>query len=97
MPSRFKSRQQALQTLFLWDVRRQPIDDILRDFYGSLALEEGEPEPMKDHFGEELARGAIRQVATLDELIAHHSQHWRIERMPVVDRNTTNITNFSPV
>ncbi|MCC6586457.1 MAG: transcription antitermination factor NusB [Bryobacterales bacterium] len=94
MPSRFKSRQQALQTLFLWDVRRQPIDDILRDFYGSLALEEGEPEPMKDHFGEELARGAIRQIGTLDDLIAHHSQHWRIERMPVVDRNILRVAIY---
>lgn len=94
MPSRFKSRQQALQTLFLWDVRRQPIDDILRDFYGSLALDEDEPEPMKDLFGEELARGAIRQISTVDDLIAQHSQHWRIERMPVVDRNILRVAIY---
>jgi N utilization substance protein B len=94
MPSRFKSRQQALQTLFLWDVRRQPFDEILRDFYGTLAVDEDEPEPQRDPFGEELAEGAIRQLQEIDELITRHSEHWRIERMPVVDRNILRVAIY---
>ena len=73
--------------LFLWDVRRQPIDEVVRDYYGSLAIEEdGEPEG-RDGFGEELALGTVRGVEEIDGLIGKHSEHWRIERMPVVDRN----------
>ncbi len=97
MPSRFKSRQQALQMLYLWDVRQQPMDDVVRDFYGPLSShadddEEGPPE--RDGFGEQLANGAIGQLTGLDELITKHSQHWRIERMPVVDRNILRLAIF---
>lgn len=94
MPSRFKSRQQALQTLYLWDVRRQTIDEILSDYYGSLAIDEDQPEVPRDDFGEELARGALRQCPELDELISQHSEHWRIERMPIVDRNILRLAIF---
>ena len=87
MPSRFKSRQQALQMLYLWDVRRQPVEEVVRDYYGSLAIDENEGAEERDGFGEDLAQGAIKRVAELDELIGQHSEHWRIERMPVVDRN----------
>ncbi len=87
MPSRFKSRQQALQMLYLWDVRRQPVEDVVRDYYGSLSIDDNEGAEERDGFGEDLAQGAIKRVGELDELIGKHSEHWRIERMPVVDRN----------
>jgi transcription antitermination protein NusB len=87
MPSRFKSRQQALQMLYLWDVRRQPVEDVVRDYYGSLGIDENDGAEERDGFGEDLAQGAIQRVNELDELIGKHSEHWRIERMPVVDRN----------
>ncbi len=87
MPSRFKSRQQALQMLFVWDVRRQPIQEVVRDYYGSLVLEEDGPEEGHDSFAEDLAMGTIRSLEDIDALIVKHSDHWRIERMPVVDRN----------
>ncbi len=94
MPSRFKSRQQALQTLYLWDVRRQTIDEILSDYYGSLAIDEDQPVVDRDEFGEELASGAVTQCIQLDELISQHSEHWRIERMPIVDRNILRLAIF---
>lgn len=94
MPSRFKSRQQALQTLYLWDVRRQTIDEILADYYGSLAIDDDQPSVAHDEFGEDLARGAVGQSAQIDDLISSHSEHWRIERMPVVDRNILRLAIF---
>jgi transcription termination factor NusB len=38
--ARHRARQQALQLLFQWDLRRTPIDEILRDYYGSLLVTE---------------------------------------------------------
>jgi transcription antitermination protein NusB len=38
-------------------------------------------------FAEDLFRVAIDQQAKIDELLASHSRHWRIDRMPAVDRN----------
>ena len=40
MPSRRRSRQRALQILFLWDVRRQPVDDAISAYYETLYSEE---------------------------------------------------------
>jgi N utilization substance protein B len=94
MPSRFKSRQQALQTLYLWDMRRQPVYEIFRDFYGSLASDEDEPAPERDVFGEELAEGTLKELDAIDELITKHSEHWRIERMPTVDRNILRVAIY---
>ena len=46
-----------------------------------------EVKPEVRGFAEDLFRVAIAQQEKIDELIASHSRHWRIERMPAVDRN----------
>lgn len=87
MPSRHRSREQALQILYLWDMRRQPLEEIIESLHGALADEETRLQPRRDPFAEELARGAIEDVSELDRHILEHSEHWRLERMSVVDRN----------
>ncbi len=94
MPSRFKSRQQALQTLFLADVRKLSIQDAIEQYYGSLSSEEGLPAEEDDPFSEDLAKGAWAQAAAIDEVIARHSAHWRLERMPAVDRNILRLAVY---
>ncbi len=41
----------------------------------------------RDPFMEELARGASAMAPDIDHRITEKSAHWKIERMPVVDRN----------
>ena len=94
MPSRFKSRQQALQMLYLWDVRRQPIHDVIVDYYGSLAHDEEDETEARDGFAEDLAIGAVSEVEAIDAIIGKHSEHWRLDRMPVVDRNILRLGVF---
>jgi N utilization substance protein B len=95
MPSRHRSRQRALQVLFQADVRQQPPEEAIRAFYDSL-LEPGEsravPEP--DAFMEQLVHGAMARAAEIDRKIAGHSEHWRLERMPIVDRNILRMAVF---
>jgi N utilization substance protein B len=43
--------------------------------------------PGRDEFMEELAKGASEMAADIDQRIAGKSAHWKLERMPVVDRN----------
>jgi N utilization substance protein B len=38
-------------------------------------------------FAEDIFRVAEANQEKIDELIVEHSQHWRLERMPAVDRN----------
>ncbi len=91
MPSRRKSRQRALQILFLWDARRQPVDDAINAYYDSLYSEE---HPERDPFVEDLVRGTVEHVAEVDQQISKHAEHWRIERMPAVDRNVLRLAVY---
>ena len=95
MPARHRSRQRALQVLFLWDVRRQPIAEAISSFYDTLASEEEDPErAAPDEFMEELVRGASEHAGDIDKRIIEKSEHWRLERMPAVDRNILRLAVY---
>jgi len=91
MSSRRRSRQRALQLLFLWDARRQPVDDVLDAYYDTLLAEE---HPGRDPFAAELVQGAIQHLEEVDERIRRHAEHWRMERMPAVDRNLLRLAVY---
>ena len=91
MSSRRRSRQRALQILFLWDARKQPVEDALNAYYETLYSEE---KPERDEFVNHLVRGTVKHVAEVDERIAKHAEHWRMERMPAVDRNILRLAVF---
>ena len=94
MPSRRRSRQRALQILFLWDARRQPVDEAIDAYYDTLYSEE---QPARDPFVTDLVRGTVEHAAGIDEQIAKHAQHWRMERMPIVDRNILRLAVFEMI
>jgi N utilization substance protein B len=100
MPARHRSRQRALQVLYQWDMTKRPVDEAIRAFYDTLDADKSADEPMeepeevpgeelsgRDPFMEELARGASQMAADIDHRIAAKSEHWKLERMPIVDRN----------
>lgn len=91
MASRRRSRQRALQILFQWDARRQPADDAISAYYDTLYSEE---KPERDPFVADLVRGTVEHSADIDELISKHAEHWRIERMPAVDRNILRLAVY---
>jgi N utilization substance protein B len=87
MPSRHRSRQRALQILFQLDLAPQPVEQALLAYYESLCAGEGDAPCEPDAFMEELVRGTLARRDEIDPRIRAHSAHWRLERMPVVDRN----------
>jgi N utilization substance protein B len=94
MPSRRRSRQRALQILFLWDTRGQPVDEAIGAYYDTLYSEE---QPARDPFVADLVRGTVAHAARIDEQISKHAQHWRMERMPIVDRNILRLAVFEMI
>ena len=94
MSSRRRSRQRALQILFQWDARRQPVDDAINAYYDTLYSEE---QPERDPFVADLVRGAVEHLAEVDEQITRHAEHWRMERMPAVDRNILRLAVYEMV
>jgi len=95
MPARHRSRQRALQVLFLWDLRKQDIDDAISEFYETLSSDEDQPKRVApDEFMEKLVRGASRKAPEIDKRISEKSEHWRLERMPAVDRNILRLAVY---
>ncbi len=94
MPSRRKSRERALQMLFLWDARRQPVDEAIDAYYDTLFSEE---RPERDSFAASLLRGTVERAPELDERISRHAEHWRLERMPAVDRNILRLAVYEMI
>jgi transcription antitermination protein NusB len=91
-----RGREAAIQMLYQWEVGRSAMYEVTSTFWTEApkaeadpATEEPTPPPAADasrQFAEELARGVADAVSTLDPLISEAAEHWRIERMAVIDR-----------
>jgi len=81
--SRRKSRELAMQMLFQAEMGKQTPDQVRATFWKSV----DRTEPEVRGFAEDLFGSAIANQEQIDELIAANSRHWRLERMPGVDRN----------
>lgn len=94
MAARHRSRQRALQVLYQWDVTKQPVKNAIDAFYDTLYSEENPDRPGRDEFMEELATGTCAIAEDLDRRIEQSSQNWRLERMPMVDRNILRLAVY---
>lgn len=92
--ARHRSRRRALQILFEWDMRGDSIDRAISHYYDTLYSEEHETQPKPDKFMEELARGTVSRAVEIDKHIEARAQNWRLERMPVVDRNILRLAIY---
>jgi N utilization substance protein B len=72
-----------MQMLFQGDLGKQTPDEVRKLFWASVTDVDEETRG----FAEDLYRVATSRSAEIDALIEEHSQNWRLERMPVVDRN----------
>lgn len=85
---RHTARLLALQMLYQREVTGEPIGHILSE--GSYSTEDGEP----DEFSRELAMGVERTITQLDDTIGETSEHWSVQRMPLVDKNILRIATY---
>ena len=89
MGSRRRSREMAVQVLYQMDVTQGDIAEALTTFCEHFEA----PESIRD-FAVELVNGAHQHRAEIDGLISRFSEHWRLERMPTVDRNILRLASF---
>jgi N utilization substance protein B len=85
-----------LQVLFEWDMRGESIDHAIQHFYDTLHSDDEQTDkPLKaDKFMEQLARGTAADAAEIDKKIVAKSEHWRLDRMAVVDRNILRLAIY---
>ena len=83
--SRHRAREVALQMLYQWEVGRVSMHEVSQTFWSHPP--DGAPltEDLRT-FATSLASGVAAHSAQLDTLIVEAAEHWRIERMNVMDR-----------
>jgi N utilization substance protein B len=84
--SRHHARETALQMLYQWEVGRLPMADVQATFWIQAPEDVA---PLSDElrrFATSLADGVTAHVAQLDPVIGQAAEHWRLERMNVMDR-----------
>jgi N utilization substance protein B len=82
---RHRARAAAIQMLYQWEVGKLSLHEIRQTFWVHAADDEPLPEELRP-FAQRLAAGVVEHVAAIDPLIGEAAQHWRVERMNVLDR-----------
>ena len=87
MGPRRKAREYALQMLFQWDITHDAVEQIVATFF------QNQPEESTAivDFARSLLAGTIEHVEEIDRLIQRHAEHWRLDRMAIVDRNVLRL------
>lgn len=85
MGVRRKGRELALQALYQRDVSGADPEAFWASCEGSQGARA---------FGRELVQGVLGEQGRIDELLAAAADHWRLDRLPHVDRNILRVATF---
>jgi N utilization substance protein B len=75
--------------LFQIDLTETPPQEVFPGFWNAREAEED-----TRRFAQRLVDGVVADCDRLDDLIASAAEHWRIERMAVVDRNVLRLAAY---
>jgi transcription antitermination factor NusB len=89
MKRREQARQIALQALYQLDVRREDLGPEIVEF-----LRESTKEPEVYFFARRLTEGTWAWREEADRLIGEAAEHWRPERMAIIDRNILRLAAY---
>ncbi len=89
MGQRRRAREYALQMLFQIDLSGGAAEEVFPEFWSTCEASEEQR-----RFAEGLVLGVIRERERLDARIARAAEHWRLERMAVVDRNVLRLATY---
>ncbi|KXK04064.1 MAG: transcription antitermination factor NusB [Acidobacteria bacterium OLB17] len=90
--NRHKARECALQILFAADMYAMPPAEQIETYWRELG-DEALDAATRD-FATKLAGGSLEHRDAIDERIRSRAEHWRIERMAIVDRNVLRLAVF---
>src|SRR5687768_8723086 len=90
--TRRKARECALQMLFSADVIKNVQEFTTDDYWNELGDTEFDEKTRL--FANNLVQGTLRNHDTIDDKIRTRAEHWRIERMAVVDRNVLRLAVY---
>ncbi len=86
---RRKAREYAVQILYSLDLNPVPAKEALQSFW--------DQNPAKSEtvaYATLLVEGTLENKKQIDALLSKHSSHWKVDRMPVTDRNILRLGTF---
>jgi N utilization substance protein B len=86
---RRRSREFALQVLYQLEIKKE---DVLQAM-GQLGAHFS-PGGKEDEFSKRIVLGVTEHLQEIDRLIEERSEHWRLDRMTIIDRNILRIAIF---
>lgn len=90
--TRRKAREAALQMMFSADVIHADSEVLTVDYWNELGDDEADQKARQ--FANNLVTGALANLAAIDDRIRTRAEHWRIERMAIVDRNVLRLAVY---
>jgi N utilization substance protein B len=90
--TRHKAREAALQMLFAFDLVKSPCEVLTREYWKELG-DDSIDDKTRD-FANQLVCGTLNELEAIDDRIRTRAEHWRIERMAIVDRNVLRLAVY---
>ena len=90
--TRHKARECALQMLFASDLVHGDCEVLTNHYWNELG--DNSIDDKTREFANRLVCGALKELDTIDDRIRTRAEHWRIERMAIVDRNVLRLAVF---
>ena len=89
MGSRRSAREFALQMLYQSDASDMSMEEVAAHFWDDRETTED-----VRAFAERLARGAAAHREEIDPILIQSLEHWRLERLAIVDRNVLRLAVY---
>lgn len=90
--TRHKARECALQMLFAADMAGSRGETLTEDYWNELG--DAAIDDKTREFANSLACGTLDNLEAVDDRIRTRAEHWRIERMAIVDRNVLRLAVY---
>jgi len=90
MGNRRKAREYALQSLYMYESVRVPIEELLQIKW----IEKEIPDEIRD-FTSNLIEGSIKNIDYIDSLIIEYARNWKFERISVIDKSILRISIYA--
>ena len=90
--TRHKARECALQMLFASDLVHGDCEVLTGHYWNELG--DTSIDDKTREFANRLVCGTLKEVNAIDDRIRTRAEHWRIERMAIVDRNVLRLAVY---
>jgi transcription antitermination factor NusB len=89
MSERHKAREYALQGLYMYEVSKSSIENIIEFEWIDAKISKN-----TEKFTVQLIEGVISELENIDSIIKDYSKNWKFERISIIDKSILRLAIF---